>query len=404
MTKFAKRLKGMEKSAAIVRNIFNGMNDPEIISFGGGAPAKEGLPVDMLREIADDVMRKESRGLEALQYGGVMGIKDLREFIARELLAPKDIDAQVENIMIVNGGLEGLYLLCRSLIDPGDVILVESPTFVHAVEVFELIGAKCIACEMDDNGVIVENVEVKIKQYNPKMIYTIPTFHNPTGKTLSQTRRKRMAELGSKHDVIILEDDPYSELRYSGETLKPIKAFDKTGHTVFANSFSKIFSPGTRLGYIVGNDEIMKHLFDVKTATNSHTSTLCQVLASEFFNRGYFSEHLKNLCDLHRKRRDVMMACLDKYFPEGTKHTYPDGGLFTWVDLPNKIDTTEMLEEAERDYKVSYLGGECFFTEGGGKGRNSMRISFGNVTTEKIKEGTERLGALAQSKMKQVNK
>jgi len=384
MTKFAKRLKGMEKSAAIVRNIFNGMNDPEIISFGGGAPAKEGLPVDILREIADDVMRKESRGLEALQYGGVMGIKDLREFIARELLAPKGIDAQVENIMIVNGGLEGLYLLCRSLIDPGDVILVESPTFVHAVEVFELIGAKCIACEMDENGVIVENVEVKIKQYNPKMIYTIPTFHNPTGKTLSQTRRKRMAELGSKHDVIILEDDPYSELRYSGKALKPIKAFDKSGHTVFANSFSKIFSP--------------------KTATNSHTSTLCQVLASEFFKRGYFPEHLKNLCDLHRKRRDVMMACLDKYFPEGTKHTYPDGGLFTWVDLPNKIDTTEMLEEAERDYKVSYLGGECFFTEGGGKGRNSMRISFGNVTTEKIKEGTERLGALAQSKIKQFNK
>ena len=397
MPNFAQRMLDMEPTAKIIRGLFNAMSDADTISFGGGAPAKEGLPVDIVREICNDVLTTEKRGMEALQYGSVLGVLDLRQAVADVLLAPKGMQASVDELLIVNGGLETMNLLCQVYINPGDVILVESPTFVHCVEIFEMFQAKCIAVECDADGMQMEDLEEKIQQYHPKMVYVIPTFQNPTGKTLPTERRKKMPELGSQYDVIILEDDPYQELRYSGEVLPPIKCFDQTGHTVYANSFSKIFSPGSRLGYVYADKEIIIRLFDAKTATNSHTSTLAQVICAEFFRRGYYPEHLKKICAIHRERRDAMMACIEKYFPEGTKKVYPDGGLFTWVELPGKINTTELLKEAN-ERKVHYIAGEGFFVEGNGKGQNCMRISFGNVTPEQIEIGMKRLGDLICSK------
>jgi 2-aminoadipate transaminase len=401
MPKFAERMKAMEKSAGIIRNLFGAMNDPSLISFGGGAPAKEALPIDIVREIANDVMTVGKRGVEALQYGSVMGLQDLREVVVSELLAPKGIDAKAENILITSGGLEGINLLCQLYIDPGDVILVESPTFVHCVEIFEMFQARCISVAMDDDGMVTEDLEEKIRKYNPKIVYVIPTFHNPTGRTLSLERRKRIAELGSQYDVVILEDDPYRDIRYSGNELKPIKAFDKTGHTVLANSFSKIFSPGSRLGYVLASDEVSTKLFDAKTATNSHTSMLPQVICAEFFRRGYYPAHHKMICDLYRERRDTMIGCIDRFFPEGTKRTFPDGGLFTWAELPGGLNTTELLAEATSNpaVKVAFVAGEGFFIEGGGMGSNCMRISFGAVTPDKIRLGAERLGKLIRSKL-----
>ncbi len=315
MPKFAQRMKTMEKSANIIKGLFGAMNDPALISFGGGAPAREALPVDIVREIAADVITTDKKGIQALQYGSVMGLPELREVVVEHLLAPKGIKAKAENILITSGGLEGVNLLCQVYIDPGDIILVESPTFVHCVEIFEMFEAKCIAVDMDDDGMNTEDLEAKIIKYKPKMVYVIPTFHNPTGRTLSLERRQKIAELGSKYDVIILEDDPYRDIRYSGSDLLPIKAFDKTGHTVLANSFSKIFSPGSRLGYILADDEISSKLFNAKTATNSHTSMLPQVICAEFFKRGYYPAHHRMICDLYRQRRDAMIECIDKCFP-----------------------------------------------------------------------------------------
>ena len=380
----------MEGSARIVRHLFSAMTDPEMISFGGGAPAMEALPVDIVREIANDVLTRDKRGLEALQYNNPIGLKDLRDVVARILLEPKGVHAGVDDIMIVNGGLETMNLLCQVVIDPGDVILVESPSFVHCFETFEMFQAHCVAVETDEDGIVPDDAERKMKEYHPKMVYVIPTFHNPTGKTLTRERRQRLAELGSQYDVLILEDDPYRDLRYSGEELPPIKVFDKTGHTVLANSFSKIFSPGARLGYVVAAPPIMERLLDAKTATNSHTSALAQVLCAEFFKRGYFDEHLKKIRAIYRERRDVMIDSIDTYLPKGTKRVFPDGGLFTWVELSGDINTTELLKEAAA-YKVAFIAGEGFFVEGGGKGRNCMRISFGNVPPEKIRVGMERL-------------
>jgi 2-aminoadipate transaminase len=393
MSNFAQRMTTMENSAIIIKKLFSAMNDPEIISFGGGAPAKETLPVDIVREITDDIMRTEKRGIEALQYGSVIGLADLREVVINDLLAPKGVKGNVDNVMIINGGLEAMNLLCQLYINPGDIILVESPTFVHSFEIFNMFEAKCIAVDMDDKGMVPADLENKIKKYEPKMVYVIPTFQNPTGRTLSQERRQQIAELGSKYDVIILEDDPYRDIRYSGNDLLPIKAFDTTGHTVLANSFSKIFSPGCRLGYILANDDITEKLIYAKSATNSHTSMLSQIICAEFFKRGYYPAHHRMICDLYRERRDTMIECIDKYFPIG--------GLFTWVELPGNINTTELLVESSSnpDVKVAFIAGEGFFTEGGGKGNNCMRVSFGPVPPEKIRIGAERLGNLICSKL-----
>ena len=398
MPAFAKRMEYMAGSAAIIRGLFGAMNDPDTISFGGGAPASDALPIEQIREIASDVLKRDTRGVEALQYGPVQGIKQLREIVAEKLLAPKGVLASADDILIVNVGLETMNLLCQVFINPGDVIFCESPTFVHCVEIFEMFEAKCIGCKTDDRGIVPEDVEQKIQEYHPKMVYVIPTFQNPTGKTLPAERRIKLAELGSKYDVIILEDDPYRDLRYSGEELNPIKAYDQTGHTVLANSFSKIFSPGSRLGYVYANHEIIEKLVDAKSATNSHTSMLPQILCAEFFVRGYYDQHLKKLCAVHKERRDAMMAALEKNMPEGTRWVFPDGGLFSWVELPERIDTTELLVEAEK-YKVAFIAGAGFFVGNTGEGKNCMRISFGNVTPEKIEEGMKRLGDLIKSKL-----
>lgn len=401
MAKFASRMDTMDGSARIIKNLFGAMNDPSIISFGGGAIAAECLPIDQIREICNTILKKETRGIETLAYGPVMGVRDLREVIVRDLLAPKGVQASAETVMILTGGLEAMNLMCQIFIEPGDVILVESPTFIHSVEVFEMFQANCIAVEMDDNGLMVDDLEKKIIGYKPKMIYTIPTFQNPSGRTLSRERRQKVAELASEYDVIVLEDDPYRDIRYSGEELPPIKTFDITGHTVLAGSFSKIFTPGLRLGYLHGDDEIISKLVNAKSATNSHTSMLPQIICAEFFNQGYFPSHLKLLCDVHRKRRDAMIESIDEYFPEGTKRTYPDGGLFTWVELPGGLNTTNLLIEATSNphVKVAYIAGEGFFVEGGGKGNDCMRISFGSVPPEKIKIGVERLGKLIKSRL-----
>lgn len=398
--KFADRMYTMEDTANRIKNLFGAMTDPSIISFSGGAPAKEALPVEVVERLAQGVLVREGRGEEALQYGPVQGTKDLREVIVKYLLNPKGMKAEAENIMVTSGGMETINLLCQLFIEKDDVILVESPSFIHTIEVFEMFQAKCIPVAMDNDGMMVDELEEKIREYQPKMVYVIPTFHNPTGRTLSVERRRRIAELGSQYDVLILEDDPYRDIRYFGEDLPTIKSFDKTNHTILANSFSKIFSAGLRLGYIWADAEVISKLCDAKSATNSHTSMLPQILCAEFFNQGYYEEHLKKLVALYSVRRDTMMRCLREYFPEGTKWTEPDGGLFTWVQLPEGMNSAELLKMAvQPPYKVAFVSGEGFFAEKGGKGADCMRLSFGSNRPELIEEGMKRLGDLVRDRL-----
>ena len=397
MAKFAQRMAYMQGTSDVIRYLFESMTDPDTISFGGGAPAREALPVEIVHDIASQVLSRERRGGQALQYGNPMGIPDLRQAVIDRLLEPKGLKAGLENIIIVAGGIESLNLVSQLYLEPGDVILVESPTFVHAIQVFKMFQARCIACETDDHGLVIEDVQAKIRQYAPKMIYVIPTFQNPSGRTLSLERRKALAELGSQHDIVILEDDPYCELRYSAEPLPPVKRFDKTGNTVYVNSFSKIFSPGSRLGYVFADEQIIQKTYEAKVATNSHTNMVTQILCAEFFNQGFFEPHLKRICEIHRERRDVMMNCIKTMLPADIKYVDPEGGLFTWVELAEEIDTTAMLNEAIGQ-KVAYMPGKEFFVEGQPIRDNCMRVSFGGVTPEKILAGMERLAKVICAK------
>lgn len=398
MPKFANRMSYMQSSADVIRYLFEAMADPDVISFGGGAPAREALPVELVHEIALEVLTRDRRGVQALQYGNPIGIPDLRQAAIDHLLTPKGLKADLENVMIVSGGMENINLVSHLYLEPGDVVLVESPTFVQSVQVFRMFEARCIACETDDNGLVIEDVEAKIKKYSPRMIYVIPTFQNPSGRTTSLERRKAIAELGSRYDIVVLEDDPYCEMRYSGEDIAPIKYFDKTGHTIFAHSFSKIFAPGARLGFVFAEKEIIRKIYEAKTGTNSHTNVVTQILCAEFFNRGLFEPHLQGIRDIHRERRDVMMECVKLMLPAEVKSVYPDGGLFTWVALPGHVDTTPMLEDAKQ-HKVAYMPGKEFFVEGQPIRNNCMRISFGGVPPEKIRAGMERLSEVIHSKV-----
>jgi len=399
MPAYASRMSQMEKSAQVMQTLFGSFANPDVISFAGGSPAPACLPIEEVHDIMDKVMTREGRGVEALQYNRPQGIPDLRQTICDTLLAPKGVMADPDDVVVVSGGLETMNLVCQLFIEPGDVILVESPTFMHCVEIFDMFQAHCVPCQMDDHGLVMEDVEEKIRQYHPKMIYTVPTFQNPTGKTLPADRRWRLAELGSAYDVIVLEDDPYRDIRYSGEDLAPIKTYDTTGNTILASSFSKIFSPGVRLGYVYARHDYIRKICDIKTATNSHSSLLAEVACAEFFKQGLYPAHHKKICDIYRTQRDAMLAALDRHLPAGTRHTNPDGGFFMWVQLPGGIDTTDMLVEASRDYHVAYVAGRGFYVEGGDKGADELRLSFSGVEPPQIEEGMRRLGSLVQSRL-----
>lgn len=401
MKTYSKRVEVMEDEVIKLNSLTDSLSSLDMISFAAGAPAKEAYPIDIIRKISQDVFRKETRGDEALMYGSVVGVQDLREGIRDYLLEPRALNVNIDNIIVTTGGIQPMSLLCQLFIDPDDVILVEAPSFVHATMVFKMFEAKLVPCHMDDDGLMLDDVEEKIKKYNPKMIYTIPTFQNPTGITLSEERRKKLAELGSKYDVIILEDDPYREIRYSGEHLPTIKSFDKTGHTVYVNSLSKIFSPGSRLGYLVASDDIIEKIKNIKLGLDTCTNTVTQVIAAEFFKRGYYPEHLENLCNMYRSRRDAMLESIDEYFPEGTKHTIPDGGYYVWAELPEDLDAWELSTEVAEKLNICYGIGSAFYTEGNpeGAGKSCMRLNFSGPTEDVIRENIEKLGDFFKSKL-----
>jgi 2-aminoadipate transaminase len=398
---YAERIKIMGDEVKKLNSLAGSITALDMISFAVGAPAKEAYPIDIVREISQDIFSKETRGYEAFRYGPTQGFQDLREAVRDNLLTPRGLDVNADNIIITSGGIQPMSLLCQLFINPGDVILVEAPTFVHSTMIFKMFEATIIPCNMDENGLIMEEIEDKIKQYKPKMIYTMPTFQNPTGITMSVARRKRLAELGSKYDVIILEDDPYREIRYDGVHLPTIKSFDQTGNTVFVNSLSKIFSPGSRLGYLVASDDIITHLKSIKLGFDTSASTFAQIISAEFFKRGYYKQHLENLCTMYKIRRDAMIESIDKYFPDETKHTNPDGGFYVWVELPKNLDAWHLADEISNTLNITYGIGTAFYSEGNpeGSGKNCMRLNFTGLTEDVIRENIEKLGDFFKSKI-----
>ncbi len=365
--------------------------DPSVISFSMGSPARELYPVDAIREIVDEVLANDSQ--RSLSYGSTDGWQPLKKAYLEHVAKPKGVIASEDEVVVTTGSTQGVDLLTQILIDPGDCILVESPTYLNTISVFKKYEAKLVSVKMDDEGIIISDLEEKIKLHKPKMLYTIPTFQNPSGKTLLVERRKMIADLASEYDMIVLEDDPYCDLRYRGNSVPPIKTFDKTGHVVLANSFSKTIAPGLRVGTMVGSKEIIDAIILAKGITDTNTPILAQAICSGFLDRGLLPAHLESMVPLYLERLDAMLEGIRKYFPAEIKYTVPEGGLFVWVDLPDTVNTRTLLKKAAEEYKVSYVPGSAFCVDEE-DGIHSIRLNFSANNAEKIDEGLKRLGEL----------
>ena len=385
MVPYAKRMEKMAFTANVVKGLFGSMTNPDIISFSGGSPAREALPVDTIRQLADEVLRTDTRGVEALQYGPIEGIRDLREVVVRELLAPKGIDCGVDNVIIITGGLEGINLACQAYIDPGDVILVEAPTFVQSVEIFDMFEARCVGVAMDDDGLIPEDLERKIRQCHPKMIYVIPTFQNPSGRTLSLERRKAVAELAAKYDVLVLEDDPYGALRISGEDVPPIKHFDETGAVVYAGSFSKILCPGMRLAYCAGQPEFITKMVTAKQGSDVHTNVWAQRVCERMLRETDMNAHIARLQAIYREKANHMMAQLDEKLSGAVSYVRPEGGMFIWAKLPDEVPAGEFARRC-LEKKLAVVPGSAFYTDSA-VDQPFVRLNFSTPTKEQIDRG-----------------
>ena len=382
---YADQMKGINGS--VIRDIFKLLGDPGMISFAGGNPSNNALEPEVVRCLVCEAI--DRYGTNALQYGGTEGLPGLRKGIADYLSSTAGVRCTADNILPVQGSSQAFDLLLKALIDPGDVILVESPTFLGAIQAMRIYRAQLIAMPMDEGGVIVDEVEKLVKQHHPKMMYIIPTFQNPTGRTLCLERRKALAEMAAKYGFIIAEDDPYRDLRYEGEALPSISSFDEEGWVVYLSSFSKYIAPGLRVGAAaVPHAGLLRKMVIGKQSSDVHSPILTQAIVELYLEKGLLPGHLDRICGEYRAQMEAMLegfAC----FPEGTKHTVPQGGLFVWAELPEGMNATDALNRAVAQ-NVAFVPGTHFYPEGGHE--NTLRLNFSMQTLERICEGMERLG------------
>jgi 2-aminoadipate transaminase len=388
--RFARRLEWMTTSA--IRDILKCAQTPGLISLSGGWPEADLFPTRQLAEIAQDVLQRMP--CESLQYGLTDGFPPLRALLA-EYMTAQGIIAKAENIVITSGTQQSLDLLGRILLDEGDSVLVENPTFLGALQSFKAYGARFVATPLDNDGVDV----TKLNQDGCKFYYALPTFQNPTGVTLSLERRQTLIKLAVQTGLVIVEDDPYSVLRFEGQPLPSLAALasQEVGGTpdniLYCSSFSKTLAPGLRLSWIVCPQEVAGPLVMAKQGADLHTNALSQTIAYEFLRRGWLPEQIQRIRETYRERSQAMIEAIDEYFPKGVYFSRPQGGLFLWVALPPEIDTLVMLPEAI-EHQVAYVPGYPFHVTD--SGRNTMRLSFASVKPEIIREGIRRLGAIIQ--------
>ena len=387
---FAKRLDNVTGSA--IRAIFALIGQPGMISFARGNPAPECLPNEEIAAIAQELIRE--KGSHILQYGGTPGISRLKETVI-EMVGKRGISAKPEEVIITSGATQGIGLAAKTLVNPGDVILAESPTFIGALQTFLTYQAQIKGVEMDDEGMNMDDLEKKLKQYRPKFVYTIPTFQNPTGRTMSLERRKKMAELCALHGVIILEDDPYCDLRYSGQPVPPIKSLSEAGNVIYLLSFSKIISPGLRVGAAVADPRIIEKYNIAKQGEDLHTANLSQEIVEAYMHSGKAEAHIETICAQYRDKRDAMIAKLQG-FPKGISYTKTDGGLFIWVTLPESMNATKMFKQCV-DAGVAYVPGTHFFPQGGHD--NTLRLNFSMASFEQIDKGMDILKGVIEKSM-----
>lgn len=350
---FSDRMKDL--SANAIREIFKLISQPDIISFAGGLPSTQALPLEQVKEIADAVLSSD-KAVRILQYGATEGYKPFLEAGLKYIERAGIYNQNLENILAISGGQQAIDLMCKALLNKGDKVLVEEPTYLAVLHILKTYEACPIGVKSEDDGIDLEDLEKKIMEHKPKMLYLVPTFSNPTGKTITVEKRKKIAEICQKHRLVLLEDDPYCELRYEGERVPSIKSFDKDGWVVYTISFSKTISPGLRTALAVGDKEIIRKMTLGKQATDVHTSLLSQAIVNEYLRRGYMDPQLEKSTAIYKEKKDCMLEKMDEYFPPCVKYTRPEGGLFIWVVLPKYMDARKLFLQAV-EKKVAFVDG-----------------------------------------------
>ena len=377
----------LELKASIIREILKISSKPGVINFAGGLPAPELFPIKDLQNCMEAVVA--NFGPKAFQYSLTMGVVELRELLAQRA-SERGTPSTIDNIMITSGAQQAIELVARAFIDKGDYILTENPTYLGALQAFNYYKAQYTTVEMDNEGMIIDQVEEKIKKFSPKLIYTVSNFQNPTGITMSSERRKQLVDLAISYHIPIIDDNPYGDIRFAGERVPTLKSFG--GDEVIAlRTFSKIISPGFRIGWMNGPVEILKQFEKVKQCTDLHSGTLNQYLIYEYLKAGKLEPHLQLVSKDYKAKRDVMLAAMKNYFPKGVTWTEPEGGLFLWVELPKHMSAKDMLPKAI-DLKVAYVYGQPFFP--GGEGENTLRLNYCNASHADIEKGIKSLGQL----------
>lgn len=398
---FAARTQQMKRST--VREILKLTAKPEVISFAGGLPAPELFPVERIREATDTVLAE--RGQEMLQYSTTEGMPELRALIAQRLSAGA-FQISPENILITSGSQQAIDMLARIFLDEGDHVIVENPTYVGMMTSWRPFNLNFSAVPTDNDGMIVEELEPLLHN-NPKLMYAIPTFQNPQGTTLSRERRAKLAKILVEHNLPFIEDDPYGELRYSGDPVPTVLQMEAAergattldGNVIYCGTFSKVLTPGLRIGWVAAAYPVIDKLVQVKQATDLHTSTFNQFVSYEVArDEAFLNEHVKQLRDVYRQRRDLMLQTMDEHFPQEVTWTRPEGGLFLMVTMPAALNARDVLKQALA-HDVAFVPCDDFFI--GDTGHNMFRLNYSNARPERIVEGIKRLGAVLKEAVAQ---
>jgi 2-aminoadipate transaminase len=404
-SRYALRTRTIKSSA--IRELLKITQRPEVISFAGGLPAPDVFPVERFREACSKVLGESAK--QALQYGASEGYEPLREMIARHT-SRYGVNAQAENVLMTAGSQQALDFIGKLLINPGDKVLVEAPTYLGALQAFNVYGAEYVAVPSDDDGMRTEKLEKPLRA-GPKFMYVLPNFQNPGGTTLSEGRRHELVLLAERFGIPIIEDDPYGQLRYEGEHLPPLVALDRAnihsdngysvGNVIYLSTFSKTLAPGLRLGWIVAPPDVIAKLVQLKQGADLHTSTFTQMVAYEVARDGFLDEHVKVIRKVYGERRDVMLASLKEFFPPEARWTRPQGGLFLWVTLPKGMDCQKLFESALKE-NVAFVPGDSFYAVDSPEARRHFRLNFSYGQPEQIREGVRRLGVAVKSQMKEL--
>ena len=391
---YASRVETMRTSA--VRDLFAAASRSDIISLSGGMPDIARLPLDKVSEVAANAVKKE--GVSGLQYGDTTGREQTKAVICR-LMEDSDIHIKPEDLIVTTGAQQALDLLGKTFIDVGDVVITEGPTYLGALQAFSAYQPDVHTIEFDDEGMRMDLLEAELKKLGKrtvKFIYTIPTFQNPGGVTMSLERRKRLLELAHEYEVLVIEDDPYGRLRFEGEPEPCLRAMDDD--VIYLGTVSKVFAPGLRTGWIIAPHPILQKIKMVKQGTDLCGSALNQVIVEHYFNDTPWKETLANINVKYWERRDAMLAALEEFFPPEARWTHPCGGFFVWVTLPEYVDTVQMLSVALEN-GVTFVPGDGCYPAGSGKGRNAMRIAFCYEEPEKLREAIRRLSMVIEERM-----